>query len=195
MVRATSERAGEDGESARREQDPGACSPAEPFDALYQEMRRLARVLMAGQHATHTLQATALANEAFLRIADQVEKLQERSMQEAMDYLADAMRSVLVDHARAKGAKKRGADMVEIPLESSLASIEGPSLDVLAVHELLDRLEKDDPVAGRIVKLRFFVGLTTQEIARTLDVTENQVEYDWRLAKTWLLAHLDREER
>jgi RNA polymerase sigma factor (TIGR02999 family) len=195
MVSATREHAGEDGESAPREQDSGASSSAEPFHSLYQEMRRLARVLMAGQHASHTLQATALANEAFLRIADQVEKLQAQSVQVAMDYLADAMRSVLVDHARAKGAKKRGADMVRVPLESSLASVDGPSLDVLAVHELLERLEKDDPVAARIVKLRFFVGLTTQEIARTLDLTENQVEYDWRLAKTWLLAHMDREER
>jgi len=99
-----------------------------------------------------------------------------------------------VDHARAKGAEKRGGGMVKVPLEPSLASVAGPSLDVLAVHELLDRLEKDDPVAARIVKLRFFVGLTTQEIARTLELTENQVEYDWRLAKTWLVAHMDREE-
>jgi len=150
---------------------------------------------MAGHGAGHTLQPTALANEAFLRIADRVEKLQALSMQEAMDYLANAMRSVLVDHARAKAAKKRGAEMVKIPLEPSVASVDEPTLDVLAVHELLERLEIDDPVVARIVKLRFFVGLTTQEIARTLELTENQVEYDWRLAKTWLLAQLDREER
>jgi RNA polymerase sigma factor (TIGR02999 family) len=158
-------------------------------------MRRLARVLMAGQHPGHTLQPTALANEAYLRIADQAEKLRGRSIREAMEYLADAMRSVLVDHARAKGAKKRGAGKVRIPLASGIASVEGPSLEVLAVHELLDRLEKDDPVVAKIVKLRFFVGLTTQEIARALDVTENQVEYDWRLAKTWLRARLDRDAR
>jgi RNA polymerase sigma-70 factor, ECF subfamily len=116
-------------------------------------------------------------------------------MQEAMEYLADAMRSVLVDHARAKGADKRGAGRSKVPLAASSASTAGPSLEVLAVHELLDRLEKDDPVVARIVKLRFFVGLTTQEIARALDITENQVEYDWRLARTWLRARLDRDAR
>jgi RNA polymerase sigma factor (TIGR02999 family) len=195
MVSTSDERTGEDGEAATREPDPGVSSSAEQFLALYQEMRGFARILMAGQHPSHTLQPTALANEAFLRIAPQVEKLRLLSIPEAMEYLADAMRSVLVDHARTKGAKKRGAGMVKIPLESSVASVAGPSLDVLAVHELLERLEKEDPAVARVVKLRFFVGLTTQEIARALDVTENQVEYDWRLAKTWLLAHLDREER
>ena len=158
-------------------------------------MRRLARVLMAGQRPGHTLQPTALANEAFVRIAAQLETLQGRDPKAAMDYLAEAMRSVLVDHARTKGAKKRGGVMVKMPIESSLPVVEGPSLDVLAVHELLERLEQDDPAVARVVKLRFFVGLTTREIAKALDVTENQVEYDWRLAKTWLLAHLDREER
>jgi RNA polymerase sigma factor (TIGR02999 family) len=158
-------------------------------------MRRLARVLMAGQHPGHTLQPTALANEAFVRIAAQLETLQRRDAKEAMDYLADAMRSVLVDHARTKRAEKRGGALVKMPLESSLPAVDGPSLDVLAVHELLDRLEVDDPAVARVVKLRFFVGLTTREIAKTLDVTENQVEYDWRLAKTWLLSRLDREHR
>jgi RNA polymerase sigma factor (TIGR02999 family) len=112
-----------------------------------------------------------------------------------MEYLADAMRSVLVDHARGKEAKKRGEGRVKMPLESSAAIVEGPSLDVLAVHELLDRLETDDPDVARVVKLRFFVGFTTREIAQALGVTDNQVEYDWRLAKTWLLARLDRDGR
>jgi len=92
MEPASREHAGEDGEPVHRVQDSDSSPSAEPFHPLYQEMRRLARVLMAGQHASHTLQATALANEAFLRIADRVEELQGHSMQEAMDYLADAMR-------------------------------------------------------------------------------------------------------
>ena len=193
MVLASDDHGGVEGEVAPHEPDPTPSPSQEPFPALYQEMRRLARILMAGQHPGHTLQPTALANEAFLRIADQVEKLRGRSVQEAMEYLADAMRSVLVDHARAKGAEKRGAGRSKLPLGASSATTPGPSLEVLAVHELLDRLEKDDPLVARIVKLRFFVGLTTQEIARALDITENQVEYDWRLARTWLRARLDRD--
>jgi RNA polymerase sigma factor (TIGR02999 family) len=193
MSLASDEHVGDGADLVPSEPDPGARSPAEPSLALYQEMRRLARILMAGQHPCHTLQPTALANEAYLRIADQAEKLRGRSVREAMEYLADTMRSVLVDHARSKAAMKRGAGNVRIPLGPSVASVEGPNLEVLAVHELLDRLETDDPIVARIVKLKFFVGLTTEEIARTLGVTDNQVEYDWRLARTWLRARLDRD--
>lgn len=195
MSLVSDERDGAAGESGPVPQDPGFSSSEEPVPALYQEMRRLARILMAGQHPSHTLQPTALANEAYLRIADHVEKLRGRSIREAMEYLADAMRSVLLDHARAKSAEKRGAGQARVPLEPASASVEGPNLEVLAAHELLDRLERDDPVVARIVKLKFFVGLTTEEIARTLDLTENQVEYDWRLARTWLRARLDRDAR
>lgn len=195
MSLASDDRDGDEAESGPREQDSGAASSEEPTGALYQEMRRFARVLMAGQHPSHTLQPTALANEAYLRIADQVEKLRGRSIGEAMEYLADAMRSVLVDHARKKRAEKRGAGKPKVPLESATPSVQGPSLEVLAVHELVDRLEKDDPDVARIVKLKFFVGLTIEEIARTLSVTENQVEYDWRLARTWLRARLDHDAR
>ncbi len=195
MSLASDEHAGDGADPAPSEPDAGARSSGDPSFALYQEMRRLARILMAGQRPDHTLQATALANEAYLRIADQAEKLRGRSVGEAMEYLADAMRSVLVDHARSRAAKKRGAGRARIPLGPAAASVEGPSLEVLAVHELLDRLETDDPVVARIVKLKFFVGLTTEEIARTLSVTENQVEYDWRLARTWLRARLDRDAR
>src|SRR5689334_1797158 len=109
MVPTPNERHSAEGEPAPGEADSGVASGAEQFLSLYQEMRRFARVLMAGQHPGHTLQPTALANEAFLRIASHAEKLQALSIQEAMEYLAEAMRSVLVDHARAKGAKKRGA--------------------------------------------------------------------------------------
>jgi RNA polymerase sigma factor (TIGR02999 family) len=195
MSLVSDERDGAVGESGPVPQDPGFSSSEEPVPALYQEMRRLARILMAGQHPSHTLQPTALANEAYLRIADHVEKLRGRSIREAMEYLADAMRSVLLDHARAKSAEKRGAGQARVPLEPASASVEGPNLEVLAAHELLDRLERDDPVVARIVKLKFFVGLTTEEIARTLDLTENQIEYDWRLARTWLRARLDRDAR
>ena len=147
---------------------------------------------MAGERAGNSMQATALINEAYLKLVD----FRHMNWQNRTHFLAVAatqMRRILVDHARAKGYQKRGGgvDKVPLPDEFELAK-PGPGRDVVMLDDALVALARIDPRKSRVVELKFFGGLTVEEIAAELDVSQDTVMRDWRLAKAWLLREMKR---
>lgn len=165
--------------------------PVALAEAVYAELRALAQSYMRHQRPGHTLQATALVNEAFLRLARaNPEAFTDRA--HFMAVAATAMRQILVNHAEAKGTAKRGGDARRVHLDAAAAEAgHGVSLeDVVAVDAALRRLEALDPRKGRVVEAKIFGGLTHQEIADALGVSLTTVESDWRMAKAWLAKEL-----
>ena len=158
------------------------------------ELHRIARRCMYGERAGHSLQATALVNEAYLRLVDARRvRWQDRSHFLAMS--ARLMRRVLVDHARARGYQKRGADAVRVTLVEAIGGSDERPLDLVALDEALDALAKFDARKSRVVELRFFGGLTAEETAHELGVSSDTVLRDWTLAKAWLLRELAHGDR
>jgi RNA polymerase sigma-70 factor, ECF subfamily len=153
------------------------------------ELHRIARACMAGERAGHSLQATALVNEAYMRMVD----VQHVNWQNRAHFLAMAarlMRRVLVDHARSKNYQKRGGDVVRITLdEMTLGGVE-PMRELLALDDALDVLAKVDERKSKVVELRFFGGLSVEETASVLGVSVDTVMRDWKLARVWLLREL-----
>jgi len=153
---------------------------------LYDELRSIARDQMQG--AEQTLQPTALVHEAYLRLVRRTESWENRG--HFLGYAARAMRSVLVDHARAKRRAKRGGGLEREPLHAAAAWFEENRIDLLALDEALQRLAKEDPRQHRIVELRFFAGLENAEVARVLSVSPATVERDWAVARAWLYRYM-----
>jgi RNA polymerase sigma factor (TIGR02999 family) len=161
----------------------------ELFRRLQAELRWRAERLMAGARPDHTLQPTALVNEAWLRLAGG----NRGGWQGRAHFLAvaaRAMRSVLVDHARSHGRRKRGGGGERIELDAAVASYAAKDYDLLAVNEALERLHAIDPDLGRLVELRFFGGLTIPETAAVIGASTATVERNWRTARTWFRIHL-----
>jgi RNA polymerase sigma-70 factor (ECF subfamily) len=154
------------------------------------ELRRLAGNYLRRERPGHTLQPTALVNEAYLRLVDQREaKWQNRS--HFYGIAAKLMRRILVDHARAKYAEKRGgAEQNRLSITSAQGLTTTPDLDVLALHEALEELATLDPQEERIVELKFFGGLSIDEIAELLSIGHATVERDWKMARAWLRLKL-----
>lgn len=161
------------------------------FEQLYAELRHLAAHYLGGERAGHTLQPTALVHEAYLRLsaADIVGADAARFRALA----ARVMRHVLVDHAAARAADKRGGGRTLMSLTPDGPATPAVELDVQALDEALNRLAAMDERKARVVELRFFGGLTAEEAARELDVSLSTIEADWRMAKAWLRAELKRE--
>ena len=158
------------------------------------ELHRVARRCMYGERAGHSLQATALVNEAYLRLVDaQRVRWQDRSHFLAMS--ARLMRRVLVDHARARGYQKRGGAAVRVTLVEAIGGSDERPHDLVALDEALNALAKLDLRKSRVVELRFFGGLTAEETAHELGVSSDTVLRDWKLAKAWLLRELERGDR
>jgi RNA polymerase sigma factor (TIGR02999 family) len=155
---------------------------------VHEELRRLAHRYMRGERAGHTLQTTALVNEAYMRLVD-VERMEWRGRGHFFAMAATLMRRILVDHARDRARDKRGGSVVLTSLgDKAIAA--APSLDVLALDEALDRLSGMDPQQARIVELRFFAGMTIEETADALDISPATVKRDWTWAKAWLHQQL-----
>lgn len=155
---------------------------------VYEEMRRLAGAYLREESAGHTLQPTALAHEAYLRLLDQ-RHVSWQNRAHFMGLAAQAMRRILIDHARRRGAQKRGGDAVHVTLEDSDAIAEGAEpLGVAAddLNDALDRLAALDERQARVVELRFFTGLSVEETAEVLGVSPATVKRDWTLARAWL---------
>jgi RNA polymerase sigma factor (TIGR02999 family) len=159
---------------------------------VYAELRRLARHYMRSERANHTLQPTALVNEAYLRLIAQP-GVSWQSRAHFFAAAAQLMRRILVDHARAHRAGKRGGAQQQVTLDENLLSPESASVDVLAVHEALENLAKLDARQARIVELHFFGGLTFEEIAHVLGTSERTVKRDWAMARAWLKLELSKE--
>lgn len=152
---------------------------------VYQELHRIARRCMAGERVGHSLQATALVNEAFVRLVDgKAVAWNDRAHFLAVS--ARVMRRVLVDHARARTYQKRGGDAVRVSFDEALVVASDLQPDYLALDAALDALSKFDERKSRVVEMRFFGGLTVEETAAVLNVSPATVMGDWRFAKAWL---------
>ena len=158
---------------------------------IHRELRKLAAGYLRKERRDHTLQPTALVNEAFLKLIDQrAVKWQNRA--HFFGIAAQAMRRILVDHARAHLAGKRGDGARKVPLDEAIL-IGGPvDIDLLALDEALTRLAAIDPQQSRVVELRFFGGLTMEETAEVMHISQATVGRDWRMAKAWLFAEIGR---
>jgi len=157
---------------------------------VYDELRRLAGHYMKSERKGHTLQATALVNEAYIRLVDMKVSWQDRAHFFAV--AARLMRRMLVDHARAHNRAKREGDAVKVTLGEALEVSSGPASNVLAVDEALTRLAEFDPRKSEILELRYFGGLNNEEVAEALNISRATVQRDLRLAKTWLMRELKR---
>ncbi len=168
--------------------DEGALRRLVPL--VHHELHRIARAFMAGERGGHSLQATALVNEAYMRLVD-VHRVNWQNRAHFLAMAARLMRRILVDHARSKGYQKRGGGAIRISLDEDInvAGIE-PGRDLLALDDALAELTKRDERKGRVVELRFFAGLSVEETAAVLDVSPETVMRDWKAAKAWLLESI-----
>ena len=155
---------------------------------VYDELRRLARHYMRNERAGHTLEATALVNEAYLKLVD-IHRVQWQNRTHFFAMSARLMRRILVDFARARTYQKRGAGAEKVTLDEALM-VTHPSPDLIALDDALDELEKTDERRSKVVEMRFFGGLTVPETAEALGVSVDTVMRDWKLAKAWLLREL-----
>jgi RNA polymerase sigma-70 factor (ECF subfamily) len=184
--------------ATRREADPQRL-PSSPLmpeagndlaTSLYQELHRLAAGKMRFERRNHTLQPTALVNEAYMRLGSCSDSMwQDRAR--VLGLAANVMRHILVDYARAHSAGKRGDGQVQVTLiEDMVAGASSSTADVLAVDEALCRLAEFDPRQAKILEMHFFGGLTFEEIALQLSVSTRTVKRDWTMARAWLRQEL-----
>lgn len=156
---------------------------------LYDELRALAQSQLNREHPGHTLQATALVHEAYLRLLG-TSQPPWNDRRHFFRAAAEAMRRILVEHARARDRIKRGGDRVRVELRDSLLG-DAPDLDeLLALDEAFRRLDEKDPRAADVVRLRYFAGLSVPDTAKALDMSERTVKRDWALARAWLFREL-----
>lgn len=167
--------------------DDGAASKLIP--AVYDELRRLAGSYMRRERSDHTLQATALVHEAYLKLIEQ-KAVNWQSRAHFFGIAAQLMRRILIDHARGHTRQKRGGEQKKVSLDEAYIFTEKQADELLAVNDSLDRLEKIDPRQARVVEMRFFGGLSVEEAAEVLGVSPKTVKRDWSVAKAWLYADL-----
>ena len=156
---------------------------------VYEELRRIAHRYMAGQRADHTLQTTALVNEAYLRLADQADP-QFANRSHFLAVAAKAMRQILVDHAKAALRDKRGGGAKAVELDESAVFSPEPTREILDLNEALEKLAVLDARKANVVELSYFGGLKHEEIAEALDISVVTVQRDWTFSRAWLYAEL-----
>lgn len=166
--------------------DPAARDALVPI--VYAELHRLAHHYMRSERVGHTLQTTALVNEAYLRLVD-VPRMQWQDRAHFFAMAATMMRRILVDHARGHARGKRGGGLVMTSLDDNLAA-PAPDVDMIALDEALERLGRIDERQARLVELRYFAGLTIEEAAAALGISSGTVKREWAIAKAWLYREL-----
>ena len=174
--------------SAIEQGDPHAAEQLLPL--VYAELRKLAAQKLAPEKPGQTLQATALVHEAYLRLVGQGEEQHWNSRGHFFAAAAEAMRRILIEQARRKASAKAGGKLQRVDLSEIEPALPASELDMLALNDALEQLEKTDPRAAAVVKLRFFAGLTTPEAATTLGVSLATAENDWAYAKCYLRLQL-----
>ena len=167
--------------------DPHAAQKLLP--QVYEQLRKAAQKQMAGERSEHTLQATALVHEAYIRLVGSHEVAWENR---AHFYVAaaEAMRRILIEHARKRGRIKRGGDLNRVPLSAVYLAEEAHHEEIMSVDSAIRRLEERDSRMAKIVRLRFFAGLSTEETAETLGLSDRTVRREWALARAWLHKEL-----
>jgi RNA polymerase sigma factor (TIGR02999 family) len=167
-------------------------APEQLLPLVYAQLRALAQKHMRGERSDHTLQATALVHEAYVRLV-QNENIDWKGRGHFYVSAANAMRRVLIDHARSSGAVKRGGDWNNVSLNlADLAAGRGLN-ELLGVDEALDELASIEPRAAEIVRLRFFAGLSVDDTAKALDIAPRSVDREWQYARAWLRKRLDEQ--
>lgn len=164
------------------------------LELVYEDLRAMAGKRMREERASHTLQPTALVHEAFVRLIGQ-DRSDWRSRGEFLGLAAEAMRRVLIDHARGKRAEKRGGSWKPVPLDDGQQVSWNDPDELLALDEALSKLAGAQPRQARVVELCYFGGLTQQEAARVLGVSRDTVKLDWRFARAWLNRELNPDEK
>lgn len=177
-------------EVTRLLQDLDAGGRDRLLDLLYDELRRTAGRLMARERVEHTLQPTALVHEAWLRLGD-VDRLQWTDRAHFLGIAARCMRQVLVDHARAKAAAKRGGGRHQVTLDEGMLVGDGRALELLALDQAMARLAEVDARAAGVAERRIFAGMTVDEVAHDLGVSPRTVDGDWAMARLWLTRELE----
>jgi RNA polymerase sigma-70 factor (ECF subfamily) len=170
--------------------DPNARERLVPI--VYEELRRLAHHYMRGERQGHTLQTTALVNEVYLRLAG-IDAMRWRGRVHFFAMAASLMRRVLVDYARQRGRKKRGAGITITALDENATAPE-LAVDIVAIDAALERLAAVDPQQARVIELRFFAGLSVEQTAEALGISPATVKRDWATAKLWLYNELSADE-
>jgi RNA polymerase sigma factor (TIGR02999 family) len=172
--------------------DAGAAERLQPL--VYEELRALANGLFRGEGSGHTLQPTALVHEAWMKLIDG-EGIEWRGRAQFRALAATAMRHILADHARARHAQKRGGGAQRVTLVEPITPTSDAQIDLVELNEVLDQLAELDERQHRIVEMRFFGGLSVDEVASVLDVSTTTVEREWRAARAWLSARLRKDAR
>ena len=181
----------DDSDSARSSAEPKKADVAEFMPAFYDELKEVAEKLFRKQPASHTLQPTALVNEAFLRLMKKAE-LECKSDTHFFSVAAQAMGQILTDHFRRRSAAKRGGARPRLALDDDDLSSEDSEVDLLDLMEALEKFSRLNPRHCKIVTLRYFGGKTIEEVAGELEVSMRPVEADWRLARAWLRSELSK---
>lgn len=165
----------------------GDSSPERLLELVYDDLRRLAGAYMMNERADHTLQATALVHEAYIRLLDW-KNVSWQSRAQFFSVSAGVMRNVLIDHARKRQTDKRAVH--KLVLDEAISLPDNRQIDLLALDEVLSSLEKIDPRQAKIVELRFFGGLSIKETAYILGISETSVRREWTFAKAWFQREL-----
>lgn len=155
------------------------------FPLVHAELRRIARRQMSQERPGHTLQATALVNEAYLKLTGQ-EGLELQDRAHFFAVCAQVMRHILIDHARAHARDKRGGGAIQVSLNESAAIVVEQAEDFIALDDALSSLERVDPQKGKIVELRYFAGLSVEQTAEVLNISPRTVRREWQRSKAWL---------
>lgn len=159
---------------------------------VYDELRALAESYLKQERPGHTLQATALVHDAYVRLVKQ-EDVEWKNRAHFFAVAAQAIRRILVDHARGRKRQKRGGDRQRVRLDENVALVKSPDVDLLSLDEAMVQLAKLDPRQAQIVELRFFGGLSINEVASYLDVSPRTVDGDWSMARAWLRRAMQTE--
>jgi RNA polymerase sigma factor (TIGR02999 family) len=170
--------------------DGDAHAAQDLLPLVYEELRKLAAAKMANESAGHTLQPTALVHEAWLRLAGDDANVQFANRAHFFAAAAEAMRRILIERARRKGAGKRGGDWQRIDLDQVDIATDADDDTLLLVNETLEKLAQEDGKAAEVVKLRFFGGLTLEEVGQVLGVTDRTAKRYWAYARAWLFDEM-----
>jgi RNA polymerase sigma factor (TIGR02999 family) len=179
--------------SAIEQGNPDAAQQLLPL--VYNELRRLAAEKMLQERPGQTLQATALVHEAYLRLVDVENAVHWNSRGHFFGAAAEAMRRILVEHARRKRGKKHGGGYERVNLDDAVTYAPEPAEELLYLSEALDRLNQEDPKKAELVKLRYFAGLSVQEAALVLGISRATADRYWAYAKVWLYCAISGEEK
>ncbi len=174
--------------------DESAASTDDLIPVVYDELRRVAARYLRDERAGHTLQPTALVHEAYLQLADRAQECWVNRDQ-FVGTAAMVIRRVLIQHARKRGRLKRGGQRKRLTLDTSSIGSAETNLDVLEFDEAMLELGKIDPIKERIVELRFFAGLTVDQVADVTDTSPRTIARHWRMARAWLRVHLEGKEQ